>query len=92
MRIADKTVKRIVGFVSVSFVVWSAVFITDYHRCGKLQEPVFALRSGTDTGEGGAATVYKGLGYRVEVEKDREDNIISVTMVMFGKVISASIT
>ena len=88
MRIADKTVKRIVGFVSVSFVVWSAVFITDYHRCRKLEEPVFALQSG----EEGAAAIYKGLGYRVEVEKDDEDNIISVVMIMFGKVISASIT
>lgn len=88
MRVTDKAVKRIVGFVSISFVVWSAVFITDYYRCGKLEKPVFALQ----TGEEGDAAVYKGLGYRVEVEKDEENNIVSVIMIMFGKVISASIT
>lgn len=88
MRITDKAVKRIVGFVSISFVVWSTVFITDYYRCGKLEKPVFALQSE----EKGTTAVYKGLGYRVEVEKDSEDNLLSVTMIMFGKVISASIT
>lgn len=85
MRISDKTVKRIVGFAAVSIVVWSAAFITDYHRCGRLEEPVFAVK--TDESDR-----YKGLGYQVEVERDGDGEILSVTMIMFGKVISASIT
>lgn len=84
----DRTVKRIVGAVSVAFALWSAMFVTDYYRCGKLEKPVFALRSRDD----GETEVYRGAGYCIEVERDAEKNVVSAEMIMFGRIISASIT
>lgn len=84
----DRTVKKIVGAVSVAFALWSAMFVTDYYRCGRLEKPVFALRSRDD----GETEVYQGAGYCIEVERDGEGNVVSTEMMMFGRVIAASIT
>ncbi len=86
MQRKNKAVKRIIGIVSITCVVWSGLFLTDYERSSTLREPMFALPAGTEQGK----SLFRGLGYRVEVTKNAEEVITSVAMTMFGKVISSS--
>ncbi len=84
MRKTDKTAKRVIGVSAMLLVVWSGMFITDYNRCGHLDTPLFVF---SVKGEGES---YRGFGYEVEVERGEEGTVTSVTMTMFGKVISSS--
>jgi len=86
---SGKKGKRIVGFLAASSVVWSAFFITDYYKCEHFELPVFVVHK-KSAAENNSAS-YNGLGYTVNVELDENKEILSVTMIMFGKVISASI-
>ena len=80
--------------VVVIFVLWSAVFTTDYIRCGNLKSPIFVIAS-DDIKKDGGSGIYYGLGYSVEIEKELDIesgvNVISVQMKIFDKIISASI-
>lgn len=86
---------RIVLLLAVTLVVlWGAMFVTDYVRCGSLREPIFVL-AGITYDDGGSGT-YHGLGYTVTVRKHISTEygieIEYVEMRVFGKVVSASIT
>jgi hypothetical protein len=60
------------------------------NRISSLREPIFAKQ--TNYANGWIDTYeYKGLGYRIEIDKS-DDQIISATMYMFDKVISAVTT
>ncbi|MBE6598081.1 MAG: hypothetical protein E7638_01415 [Ruminococcaceae bacterium] len=85
MRSGNRRGKRIVGIAAVSCVVWSAVFLTDYTRCENGKTPFFAVEI-SHTGEG--KTTFIGPGYKI-VSEDADEGA-SVTMTMFGKVISSS--
>ena len=87
----SKASKVICITVAAIVVLWGAVFLTDYMRCGSLKEPVFAIETGENQ--------YTGLGYEVKVKRSNpnesengKSNIISVEMWFLGKVVSASIT
>ncbi|MBQ3497872.1 MAG: hypothetical protein IJA87_01960 [Clostridia bacterium] len=79
-------------FLTVALTAWGGMFITDFYRSGHLMSPVFAIC----INDGGTPT-YKGLGYTVSVKTDRNceccgSHIISVTMYVGEKAVSASIT
>ncbi len=82
----NRTVKKIIGVTAVACVVWSGLFLTDYDRCSTLREPLFAIGGETENGK----TVFHGLGYRIETERDTGGKLRSVKMTIFGKVISES--
>lgn len=86
--------KHIIGLIAVAAFLWSAVFATDYIRCTKLQDPVFA--KATVLADDGGSGTYRGLGYTVEIEKhiDSDCDVVtdSVEMRLFGALVFAAIT
>ncbi len=87
-----KIFKVLIIFLTVALTAWGGMFITDFYRSGHLMSPVFAIC----INDGGTPT-YKGLGYTVSVKTDRNceccgSHIISVTMYVGEKAVSASIT
>ncbi len=89
-----KRTKIILISIGVLLVVWFAMFVTDYMRCGSLKEPIFVVSKNTTADDGGSGT-YQGLGYSVYVEKNIDAEygvtLVRVEMSMFGKVVSAAI-
>lgn len=87
-----KIFKALIILLAVALTAWGGMFITDFYRSGHLMSPLFALCI-----NGGGDPTYKGLGYTVTVETDRNceccgSHIIAVTMYVGDKVVSASIT
>ena len=85
-------IKALIISLAVVVTAWGSMFITDFYRSGHLMTPVFAKC----INDGGNPT-YKGLGYTVVVDTcDDEEccgsQIISVTMYVGEKAVSASIT
>ncbi len=89
-----KAIKIGVSLVMLLLVLWCAIFVTDYTRCGALQEPLFVVAG--STADDGGSGVYYGLGYTVVMQKHLSVEygvvIESVQMMVLGKVVSASIT
>ncbi len=86
--------KRVaVTILCVLFVLWGAMFSTDYFRCASLRAPLFVV-PGITADDGGSGT-YIGLGYTVEIKRHMDVEfgscIDSVEMRVFHKVIAASI-
>ncbi len=86
---------RITLIVSAAvMILWGAVFVTDFIRCGSLKAPLFVVAAGVTADDGGSG-IYRGLGYTVDVEKyiDAQYGVCirSVEMSVLGKVISASV-
>ena len=83
--------KALAAVTVLILTAWGGMFITDFYRSGHLMTPVFAKC----INDGGNPT-YKGLGYTVIAETQGDSdccgtNIISVTMYVGEKVVSASI-
>lgn len=74
----NRHIKRLIGFLAVAFVVWSAMFLTDYYRCVQSEAPIFAL-SFDDVS-------YFGLGYRIAVARGENGGVREASMTMFGRV------
>ncbi len=86
-----KIIIALIISLALVLTAWSGMFLTDLYCSGHLMPPVFAKC----INDGGNPT-YKGLGYTVVVETQGDSdccgtNIISVTMYVGEKVISASI-
>ncbi len=84
-------------FIKVSsiviFIMWCICFITDYIRCGNLENPIFVACKYSYSDDKNVGNCY-GLGYTVTIEKDvveYPEKIYSVNMKVFGKTVSASI-
>lgn len=78
-----RSVKIIVGIVTVILVSYLVIFVVDYMRCSNLKMPIFVCqRENTNT--------YYGLGYTVELEK-YDDSISKVEMYMFNRFITGAI-
>lgn len=86
--------KIIITILAVTVLLWCSAFATDYIRCTKMQDPVFA-KAFVTADDGGSGT-YKGLGYTIEIEKhiDADFGVMtdSVEMRLFGALVFAAIT
>ncbi len=93
MKKFKKALKPIVAAAAVIFLLWGAVFFTDFNRTANLKEPVFAKPYGAS---GTMATSLKGIGYRVDIEYYFDENgnrsIEQISMYLFGKLVAAAIT
>lgn len=86
--------KGLFSILILVIMIWVSVFTVDYYRCGHLQSPIFVI-AGDDVADDGGTGSYYGLGYRVNIYKEIDSEygvtIVSVEMIIFDKVISASI-
>ena len=77
------------------FLLWGAMFTTDYVRCSSLKRPLFVVSAESTADDGGSGT-YRGLGYTVDMEVyiDAEYGLCvsAVEMKVLGKVVAASIS
>ena len=86
-----KLFKALIISLALVLTAWCGMFATDYYRSGHLMTPMFAKC----INDGGNPT-YKGLGYTVVAETQGDSDccgtsIISVTMYVGEKAVSASI-
>ncbi|MDO5555951.1 MAG: hypothetical protein Q4G09_04790 [Clostridia bacterium] len=85
----NKKTKIIVIVFIILIICLGYMFMIDRSQTLNLKEPIFArLVSVEETYP--STSIYKGIGYTIRIKKD--SNIISVTMIMFNKVVAASIT
>ncbi|MDD3923432.1 MAG: hypothetical protein PHY39_07920 [Endomicrobiaceae bacterium] len=86
--------KNFLMVILVLLVIFGIMVFVDSQRAATLRGPIFAIPIGVTADDGGSGT-YQGLGYTVEVGKyitsEGKTQISSVKMIMFGKVIGASI-
>lgn len=86
--------KKLLTVLCAVGILWGALFATDYLRVSHFREPIFVFR-GVSADDGGSY-VGHGPGYTVAVKKYLHSNgsvtLESVTMTIFGRVITAAIT
>jgi len=76
--------------IAVLLIGWEIMFGVDFYQSCNLKEPVFAVETEISGEE--EIRIYKGIGYKIKVEKDNQTNsVLSVTMYVLGKVVAASI-
>ncbi len=89
-----KAKKIFIGILIGLLLIWGSIFTTDFIRVSTFREPIFVIAS--ETADDGGSGIYRGLGYKVKVEKfiDAEHGTVlsSVEMTVFGKVVAAAIT
>lgn len=93
---AKKFFKALIIFWATALTVWVGMFATDFYRSGHLMPPVFARPVAIITKHDTGHNIYKGIGYTVETDtcigQNFDTRLISVTMYVGGKAVSASIT
>lgn len=86
--------KIVLILVLVLILLWAAMAVTDFIRCGSLKQPLFTVP--VETADDGGSGVYRGLGYRVRVRGhlDAEAGFVLeyTEFSVGGHVLSAAIT
>lgn len=90
-KFCKKTVRIGLSIIIVSIAIYCTILSIDRNRVISLRKPIFAISSELKDYENYSKEVYKGLGYRIEVDKTENQKIISATMYFFNKVIAAAI-
>ena len=83
-----KSLKISLAIVISLLTLYCILISFDMNRVYSSREPIFA-RKNEDMGN---ISRYDGLGYKIDIEKDYQGNIIKTEMTMFGKVIAATIS
>lgn len=91
IKLCKKTLKIVLSVIIILVALYCMVIFIDINRVNSFREPIFAISSELKDYEDYSKEVYKGLGYRIEVDKIENEKVISVTMYFFNKVIAASI-
>jgi len=87
IRYCKNTLKITLSVIIILITFYCIVISADMNRVYSLKEPMFASQTDNHSN----ITIYQGLGYKVYIEK-LENQIISIEMRMFDKVIAAAIT
>ena len=85
--------KLIIVVATALLSVWLLMFGTDYVRCNRIKDPIFA--KATVTADDGGSGTYKGIGYNIEIQKhiDAEYGVKTdyIEMRLFGIMVFAVI-
>ncbi len=91
VKFCKKTVKIVLSIIIILAVLYCMVISVDISRVNSFREPIFAISSELRDYENYSKEVYKGLGYKIEIDKAQNQKIVSITMYFFNKVIAAAI-
>lgn len=91
VKFCKKTLKRILVILLVLITLYCVVLSIDMNRTYTMEKPIFAISSELKDYKDYSQEVYKGLGYRVEMNLVKNHKIISSTMYLFNKVIAGAI-
>lgn len=88
IKYCKKRLKLFLSIIIIIIAIYCAILSIDINRTNSMQKPIFAKL--VDTGY--LKEEFKGLGYKIEIQKDKkEEKIISSTMYFFDKVIAGAI-
>lgn len=91
VRFCKKTLKIGLSIILILVTLYCTILSIDRNRVFSFREPIFAVSSELRDYGNYSKEVYKGLGYRVEVDKTENQNVRSITMYFLNKVIAAAI-
>ena len=91
VKFCKKTLKIVLSIIIILTTLYCIAISIDMNRVNSFREPIFAISSELRDYENYSKEVYKGLGYRIEIDKVENQKIISSTMYFFNKVIAGPI-
>ncbi len=91
VKFCKKTLKIVLSIIIILTTLYCIAISIDMNRVNSFREPIFAISSELRDYENYSKEVYKGLGYRIEIDKVENQKIISSTMYFFNKVIAGAI-
>lgn len=91
LKFCKKTIKIVLSIIIVLVTLYCIIISVDMNRVNSLREPIFAISSELRDYENYSKEIYKGLGYRIEIDKVENQKIISSTMYFLNKVIAGTI-
>lgn len=91
VKFCKKTLKIVLSIIIILTTLYCIVISVDMNRVNSFRKPIFAISSELKDYENYSKEVYKGLGYRIEIDKVENQKIISSTMYFFNKVIAGAI-
>lgn len=91
IKFCKKTTKVILSILIILATLYCVVVSVDMNRVHTLRKPLFAVSSELRDYEDYSKEIYKGLGYRVEIDTVANQKIVSSTMYFFNKVIAGAI-
>ena len=91
VKFCRKTLK--IGLAIIIFLValYCVILSIDRNQVSSLREPIFAVSSEVRDYENYSKEVYKGFGYRIEIDKVENQKITSSTMYFLNRVIAGAI-
>ena len=91
VKFCKKTLKIVLSIIIILTTLYCIVISVDMNRVNSFRESIFAISSELRDYENYSKEVYKGLGYRIEIDKVENQKFISSTMYFFNKVIAGAI-
>lgn len=91
LKFCKKTIKIVLSIIIVLVTLYCIIISVDMNRVNSLREPIFAISSELRDYENYSKEIYKGLGYRIEIDKVENQKILSSTMYFLNKVIAGAI-
>lgn len=91
IKFCKKTLKTILSITIILATLYTVMISVDINRVETFREPIFATSSELRDYEDYSREVYKGLGYRIEIDRVENQKIVSSTMYLFNKVIAGAI-
>ncbi len=91
LKFCKKTIKIVLSIIIVLVTLYCIIISVDMNRVNSLREPIFAISSELRNYENYSKEIYKGLGYRIEIDKVENQKILSSTMYFLNKVIAGAI-
>ena len=91
VKFCKKTLKIVLTVIIILATLYSVMISIDINRVESFREPIFTISSELKDYEYYSKEVYKGLGYRIEIDRVENQKIISSTMYLFNKVIAGAI-
>ena len=91
LKFCKKTIKIVLSIIIVLVTLYCIIISVDMNRVNSLREPIFAISSELRNYENYSKEIYKGLGYRIEIDKVENQKILSSTMYFLNIVIAGAI-
>jgi len=91
VKFCKKTLKIVLSIIIILATLYSVIISIEMNRVESFREPIFAISSELKDYEDYSKEVYKGLGYRIEIDRVENQKTISSTMYFFNKVIAGAI-
>lgn len=64
-----KSLKIVLGILILLIILWGIIFLIDYSKCASFKMPIFVVAG--ESIDNGDSDTYYGLGYKVEVEVEK---------------------